>query len=121
MIFTVSSLSRIPTPDLGIAFADKAAHFLEYAFFVLLLIRAFSNPLVSSRRFVLYGLAVVVSLVFAALDEYHQKFVPGRTADLYDLAADSLGILAGSTVRFCMFETAEKSRERDGTAADAQK
>lgn len=100
LIFAVSSLSRVPTPDLGITFADKIAHFIEYGVFVILLLRAFSHPTISSRAFVLYAFAVIVSIVFAALDEYHQKFVPGRTADLYDLAADSLGILIGSAMHF---------------------
>jgi len=105
LIFAISSFSRIPAPDLGITFADKIAHFIEYGVFVILLLRAFSHPPISSRVIVLYAFAVIVSIVFAGLDEYHQKFVPGRTADLYDLAADSLGIFVGSAIHFRFYRT----------------
>lgn len=40
----------------------------------------------------LYGLVVAVSVGYAALDEWHQHFVPGRRADLNDLALDSAGV-----------------------------
>jgi len=105
LIFAISSFSRIPAPDLGITFADKIAHFIEYGVFVILLLLAFSHPPISSRVIVLYAFAVIVSIVFAGLDEYHQKFVPGRTADLYDLAADSLGIFVGSAIHFRFYRT----------------
>jgi VanZ family protein len=37
--------------------------------------------------------AFIFSVVYGVLDEYHQKFVPGRTADVYDLLADTGGAL----------------------------
>jgi VanZ family protein len=30
---------------------------------------------------------------YAVLDEIHQAFVPGRTADVYDALADVIGVL----------------------------
>jgi len=36
-------------------------------------------------------LAVLASTVYGVTDEVHQRFVPGRTADLLDLAADAVG------------------------------
>ncbi|MCU0230140.1 MAG: VanZ family protein [Acidobacteria bacterium] len=35
--------------------------------------------------------AVLISVFWGALDEFHQSFVPGRTADGFDLLADTAG------------------------------
>jgi VanZ family protein len=34
---------------------------------------------------------VLLVIVYGASDEFHQYFVPGRQADVFDLMADSLG------------------------------
>jgi VanZ family protein len=36
-------------------------------------------------------LALLLSVSYGALDEFHQRFVPTRTADPRDLAADGVG------------------------------
>lgn len=38
---------------------------------------------------------MIIAAAYAGLDEYHQSFVPGRTAELKDVFIDSLGIIAG--------------------------
>ena len=40
--------------------------------------------------------AWLISAAYGATDELHQFFVPGRHADLLDLAADALGALAAA-------------------------
>lgn len=39
--------------------------------------------------------AVVVAGLYGLSDEFHQRFVPGRTAELLDLGADVAGALCG--------------------------
>jgi len=39
--------------------------------------------------------AVALGVLYGASDELHQWFVPGRSSDLRDLLADTLGVLAG--------------------------
>jgi len=40
--------------------------------------------------------AIVISSLYGVTDEYHQVFVPGRTFDVLDMAADAFGAAAGA-------------------------
>jgi VanZ family protein len=69
----------------------KAAHFTEYAILAFFAARAFRTsprPSIANRWF-LISLALVI--VYALLDEYHQSFVPSRTATIYDSLIDMAG------------------------------
>ena len=76
----------------------KAAHFTEYALLALLAVRAFRTSLRASlsRRWWLASFALVA--VVALSDEYHQSFVPSRTASIYDSLLDMTG---GATALAC--------------------
>ena len=103
--FSASNTSRIIGPVLRWIFPDisdeqlalahviarKVAHFGEYALLGWLAARAFSS---SSRRtlrvrWFLFSLLLVI--VSALLDEYHQSFVPVRTGSMYDSLLDMCG------------------------------
>ena len=43
-------------------------------------------------------LAAVFCVMFAASDEYHQTFVPGRGGTITDVAIDSLGVFLGTAL-----------------------
>jgi VanZ family protein len=86
LIFGLSSL-----PDLGTGLGGwdlvvrKIAHFAEYAVLGALLLRALRSE----------ALAVAAGVAYAATDELHQHFVPGRHAAFRDVAIDAAGVLAG--------------------------
>ena len=63
----------------------KIAHFTEYAILGFLAARAF-RPW---PRWFLISVALVV--VYALIDEYHQSFVPSRTASIFDSLIDMAG------------------------------
>jgi VanZ family protein len=73
----------------------KAAHITEYAILGWLAARAFtgSSREFLRRRWFLAGLVLVV--LHALLDEYHQSFMPSRTGSLYDSGIDIAGGLIG--------------------------
>jgi VanZ family protein len=76
----------------------KIAHFTEYAILAYLAARAFRTsprPAVANRWFII-SLALVVC--YALLDEYHQSFVPSRTASIYDSFVDMIGGLVALVV-----------------------
>lgn len=69
----------------------KAAHFSEYAVLAFLARRAFIS---SSSSFIernWFQLGLILVVVYALLDELHQRFEPTRTASIYDSAIDVAG------------------------------
>ncbi len=98
LVFMISSLSQLPDTGLDIPYIDKAEHLIEYFIFLLLAIRAVSHLSSSDGRRWMYPLAIGVSLLFALSDEYHQSFVPGRTADGLDFLADAIGIFLAAAL-----------------------
>lgn len=86
-------LTSVPNPNvLDVRGGDKLVHFCLYAIFSLLALRgAWSRP---ARRLTWLWVLVAIS-VFGALDELHQLFIPGRSAEVADWLADSAGDAAG--------------------------
>lgn len=78
----------------------KCGHLTEYFILGLLLFRAFWGGSKEGRVTRWAALAVLVVVLYAASDEFHQWFVPGRTASPMDVGIDTVGgILAqGVTV-----------------------
>jgi len=76
----------------------KIAHFTEYAILGFLAARAFrtsSRPAIGERWFLICATLVVV---YALMDEYHQSFVPSRTASIVDSLIDMAGGLTALLV-----------------------
>ena len=74
-------------------FVRKLGHFTEYLILSVLLYRA----LRAGRRWNLRAAAtaIVVAGLYAVADEFHQLFVPGRTAAASDCLIDVSGAAAG--------------------------
>jgi VanZ family protein len=91
LIFFLSSQSRLPdlSPSFSDALQDILGHFLAYGALALLVVWALEAFGVS--RPALWALVVV--LLYALSDEFHQSFVPGRHPDLFDIATDVAGAL----------------------------
>jgi VanZ family protein len=95
LIIALSSIPNLQSPRLGIFSTDKLIHFIEYAVFAFLFYRSFAYSLSQSRRsnsgLLVALMTFALLLLFSVGDEYHQKFVPGRSADVFDVIADILG------------------------------
>lgn len=72
---------------------DKVIHFSMYGMFAFLLARE-AIPEMGAWRGAVVSLALASA--FAAADEWHQGFVPGRDADVKDWQADTAGAAAGA-------------------------
>lgn len=80
----------------GISFVvRKTAHFTEYTLLGLALKLHVSalemqRPVIAPRI-----LPILIGVLYAASDEFHQIFVPGRSGELKDVLLDSLGVFLG--------------------------
>lgn len=71
----------------------KLAHATEYAVFAMLLCGAWMDKRRKKALSALYAWATAA--VYAATDEFHQLFVPGRSGQVKDVLLDSCGAAVG--------------------------
>ena len=69
----------------------KTGHFVEYFIFGLLLFRAFRGERVGPWNWRWSFWAVVLVILWAASDEFHQSFIATRTASVADVGIDTAG------------------------------
>ena len=85
----IFALSAVPSLNSGLGTWDevlrKCAHVTEYAILGFLLLRATGRELP----------ALLLGILYAASDEFHQHFVHGRHASPIDVLIDSVGLLIG--------------------------
>jgi len=84
-------LSSIPNLESGLEqdfILRKIAHILEYAILTFLLVRALE---IKNKKNII--IAIIIALLYAISDEYHQTFVFGRKGRLGDVGIDGFGIL----------------------------
>lgn len=74
---------------------DKLLHFTIYAVFAFLLTRQISED--TTRWRAMLG-ALIIAAAFAAVDEWHQRFIPGRFPEGYDWVADIAGATVGGAL-----------------------
>ena len=92
-------LTSVPgrdVPDVGVPHVDKLVHFAMYAVLGFLIARALGGAraiggAVARPAVRVLALAVVAVALFAAADEWHQRWVPGRSTDVLDWCADVAG------------------------------
>jgi VanZ family protein len=91
LILTVSAMPNLRTPEVRFLAADKVFHFIEYALFAFLAYRSMLHLRSVPRA----GQALVTSFVlliaFAVIDEWVQKYTPGRHAEVWDYLTDVVG------------------------------
>lgn len=89
LIALISHREKLPQTTLSFEGLDKLVHALVYAILALLCLFAAGWPRTLKAMFSVWFLATCYGLS----DEIHQMFVPGRSADVWDLVADSAGAL----------------------------
>jgi VanZ family protein len=90
-LFPQMSQARVETIHL---FIRKCGHLTEYAVLALLLWRAVRRPVKNDSRPWVWpeaGLALAIAFFCGASDEFHQIFVPTRTAQVSDVFIDTAG------------------------------
>jgi len=91
IIFFMSSLTFPPSPP---SFGSRPIlyHFIIFFLFAFFLLIAITKG--DKNNFIYIG--ILIAIVYALSDEFHQLFVPGRACAFSDFLVDSAGILFAS-------------------------
>ncbi len=84
---------KIKMVEHGNPIIRKLAHFSIYAL-VGVWIMAFMSTF-DIKLYKKWIISMLVGVLYAASDEFHQSFVPGRGPSIVDVGIDSLGVLTG--------------------------
>jgi len=77
--------------DLIHFYIRKAGHFTGYAILALLLFRAFRSDAAARWRWKWAIGSLLIVVLYALLDEYHQTFTRHRVGSIYDSLTDTSG------------------------------
>ena len=95
-IFIVSSISD-PGPSPG-GVSDKSWHMLAYSGLGVLLLLPLARGILSGVTWRSALAAIALATLYGLSDEVHQSFVPGRSPEALDIAADAIGATIGVAV-----------------------
>ncbi|MDR3225306.1 MAG: VanZ family protein [Clostridiales Family XIII bacterium] len=87
----------------------KAAHFTEFALLGGFISSAFHAS--RKKKTIGFFLALLIGVLYAISDEFHQSFVPGREMAAFDVCVDSAGVLLGAGLA-TLFARGERRRGR---------
>lgn len=90
ILSSISDFSSVPGQAEGRSdVLSSIAHIVIFAIMCWLLIRALIVSGIKKRKAVAWGF--IITIIYGALDEFHQYFVPGREVHLSDWLMDAIG------------------------------
>jgi VanZ family protein len=95
VVAALSSYPGLKLPEVGSGSLDKIVHLLQYAVLAFLVSRGWGPWRTGGVTGFTPWLPILILLVFAGVDEYHQHWIPGRVPEWMDWTADILGIAIG--------------------------
>jgi len=110
-IIIVSSIPNIPTLKIHTAKKeirlDYLMHFCEYGVLSFMAFLSFAGKefKVSFRKVLLIAGGLII---FAILDELHQKLIPGRSYNIKDMLSNVTGIMAATVFTVIVFSMIKK-------------
>ena len=91
----IFAASSVPGNQIPAAIWDKLAHLLVYAALGAFFMLPLAGGRLSGVTLSTMAAAIALSLVYGVSDELHQMFTPGRSPDIRDVIADTIGAAAG--------------------------
>src|SRR5262249_40946729 len=92
--------------------ARDCAHVSEYAGLFLILRWASSKTFGRKSDWLHAPPALFLPVFYAVTDEWHQTFVPGRTASVGDIGLDALGAVLGLVIWFVVHRYRARRRDK---------
>lgn len=88
----------------------KLAHFSIYTCLGALIYMYINTYEIKKYKFLIsWGLGIL----YACTDELHQKFVPGRSAEITDVCIDGLGVIFGISIVIFILKMINKRTKKD--------
>ena len=92
LIFVLSSIpGQAFEPIFISSIITNLLHIPLFGLLAFLWMKAFDNKDVRLNKALIY--TMIITIIYAAFDEFHQSFVPGREASLGDFIFDALGCI----------------------------
>ena len=103
VIFVLSAQSTLPDLSGGrMDLQSIAGHVIAYAVLGVLWERALRSAGIRKPA----AWAFLIAVIYGLTDEYHQSFVPGRDADVLDLATDA--VAAGIAIAIVLWRRSRR-------------
>ena len=106
-IFVLSSISGVGGVNAGINLTSLYYFAVFFLFCFFSLISVFGKEKITKKKLIF---VLIISLIYAALDELHQFFVPGRNANINDFLIDSSGIFTSAIIYMCYILNKKKRK-----------
>ena len=87
----------------------KTAHMTEYAIFSIFVMIALIVDGIKGVRIPV--ISAVIAIAFAATDEFHQTFVPGRYGCVLDVLIDAAGSIIGLIIVYIIYKNVCKHKD----------
>jgi VanZ family protein len=105
--------ASLPTLNLLNHYIRKAAHVVEYFLFSVLVFRVIRGKESGWQlRWAIWALAIAAG--YSAFDEFHQSYVPSRTASPWDALLDTFGATAGQVVLWIWYRLPHRDSGTNG-------
>lgn len=96
-IYYFSSLPQPPFVLTSFQWQDKVLHLIAYlSYGITIAIAIHSHQSFSLNKKVM--IILMLGMIYALSDEFHQSFVPGRTSEIGDILADWIGITISAII-----------------------
>ena len=89
----------------------KCAHFSIYAMLGMLTI-SFAQTLKNKKQYQLIIYSLLFCIFYASTDEFHQYFIPGRSAEIRDVLIDSSVALTGILFVIIVLEIVKRIKKK---------
>ena len=109
-MLSIYAMSARPVPEVLSSAPDKVMHLGAYFLMAILSVRAFAKGLLEPAGPGVLASGVALAVVYGASDEWHQSFVPGRDASLWDLGADAAGALLAGVALLLLWKGLSRRR-----------
>lgn len=101
-------------------FVRKMAHFSIYAALGFCCAGAFMQKMSRWKKIIIGISAAAVCCFYAASDEFHQLFIPGRSGEIRDVLIDTSGGAVGAAIYIGIHMLIQKIKSRRIAAAEGR-